>query len=144
MPRCPIVRPEVVRVPLADGDFLDLKKQLNTREYRSMLTAQFREPNAGDKAVINLEQMGVSKVLAYVVGWSFVDFDGHPLPFDASTLMSIHHDVFTEILAAVEAHEEASEKARAAEKNGQGGETKSLAISPSLSGVTGVMSGSPN
>lgn len=131
MPRCPIVRPEVVRVPLTEGDFLDLKKQLNTGEYRAMLTAQFREPNAGDRAVINLEQMGFSKVLAYVVGWSFIDFNNQPLQFSADALRSIHPNVFAEILAAVEAHDEAQELERVAAKNGQDGATVSSAISPS-------------
>lgn len=131
MPRCPIVRPEVVRVPLTDGDFLDLKKQLNTGEYRSMLTAQFKDVQAGSRAVINLEQMGLSKVLAYVVGWSFVDLEGKPLPFSVDTLNACEPDVFTDILAAVEAHEAAIDQARSAEKKEKGGASASSAISPS-------------
>ena len=131
MARCPIVRPETVRVSLSEGDFLDLKKRLNTGEYRHMLQAQFKDVSAGEKAVINLEQMGLSKVLAYVVGWSFVDLEGKPLPFSEATLRLCDPAVFTEILTAVEAHDDAVEQARAAEKNDQGGESKTSATLPS-------------
>lgn len=144
MARCPIVRPDVVRLPLSDGDFLDVKKRLNTGEYRGMLMSQFREPNAGDKAVVNLEAMGFSKVLAYVHAWSFVDFDGNPLEFNADTLRAIDPDVFAEVLAAVEKHEEASEKERAEKKTGKAGENGSSAISTSPSVLVGATSGSTN
>ncbi len=130
MPRCPIVKPDVVRVSLSEGDFLDLKKRLNTGEYRTMVTAQYQ--TTSDKLAINLEQMGLSKVMAYVVGWSFVNFDGQPLAFSEGAIRSMDPDVFREVLEAVDAHEDAQDAARVTEKNAKDGASASSAISPSV------------
>ena len=115
MPRCPLVRPDVVRLPLSDGDFLDVKKRLNTGEWRAMVTSQYNASH--DHVTLNLDQMGLSKVLAYVVGWSFVDFDQKPLAFNEQTIRGMDPDVFREVLDAVERHEEAQDTSRSAEKN---------------------------
>lgn len=144
MARCPIVRPDVIRLPLSEGDFIDVKKRLNTGEYRGMLISQYREPNAGEPAIVNLEAMGFNKVVAYVVGWSFVDLDGNPLDFNADTLRHVDPDVFAEVLAAVEKHEAASEKERAEKKTGKAGENGSSAILTSPSALVGATSGSTN
>lgn len=132
MARCPVVRPEIVRLPLKDGDWIDVKKRLNTGEYRAMVTQQYKSD--ADHFAIDLEQMGLSKVMAYGVEWSFIDFAGKPLPLTVDTVRSIDPDVFREVLEAVETHEDAQETARSAEKNVQSGEPLLPATSPSVVG----------
>jgi hypothetical protein len=51
---------------------------------------------------------------------------------------------FEEIRLAIDAHIAAQARLHAVEKNGQGGESTSPAISPSLDAAAGAMSGSPS
>jgi len=129
MARCPVVRPESVRLPLSGDDYIDVKKRLNTGEYRRVIFSQYK-----DSGAVDMEQMGVSKILGYVLGWSFVNLDGSPLPFTRDALLSIDPDSFREVLEAVEAHEDAQDQVRSEEKNAQRGEIPSPAISPSVVG----------
>lgn len=119
MPRCPIVIPEVVRVPLAEGDFVDLKKSLTAGEYREMLGNQFIQNQQGNMTV-DFKNFGFVRILAYVVGWSFVGLDGGPLAVSADTVNSMDQATFSELLAAVETHHDAAEAAMTARKNAQG------------------------
>jgi hypothetical protein len=122
MARCPIVLPGVTRVTLADGEWLDLKVELNAGEYRDMITAQFKEQIAGEKPALDLQTFGLTTVLAYVVGWSFVDTDGKtPLGFSREILRKLDQGTFSEIRDACETHHEACEKAAAERKNAQAG-----------------------
>ncbi len=133
MSRCRFVQPEVVRLPLSDGDFLDVKKQLTAGEERQVFSRQIRAQGLGDKAQLDLDQVGKSKIVMYVLGWSFVDATGHPVPFSESALDNLDAESFSEIRDAVDAHEAAVEAERAARKNGPTSETTSSAISPSVS-----------
>ena len=121
MARCPIVAPQVTRVTLRDGEFLDLKAELNAGEYRKMLAGNFSEHFAGEKPRVDLDTFGITVVLAYVVGWSFVDMKDQPLAFSKSALLMLDQDTFSEIREACEAHHEASEKAAAERKNARTG-----------------------
>jgi hypothetical protein len=61
-----------------------------------------------------------------------------------SAVDSLPSEAFTEVLAAIEAHETEMEAARSAEKNGQGGESTSQATSPSPESLAGDTSGLVN
>jgi hypothetical protein len=125
MARCPIVRPETVKVTLADGEWLELAKELTAGENRDMLAAQFKDaPNAAGVA-IDWTRVGMNRVLAYVKDWSFVDFKGEPLPVTEEWLKKFDQQTFADVLEKVNAHNEASEKAIEARKNDQAGAEKS-------------------
>jgi len=125
MARCPIVVPDTVRVTLADGEFIDLKRELNAGEYRDMITAQFKDQVAGEKPMLDMKSFGVTAITSYVVGWSFVDTDGKPLPFSRDVLLKVDQATFNELKAICETHHEACEKAAAERKNGHSGESES-------------------
>lgn len=101
----------------ADGDFLDVKKQLTSGEQRAVFTNLVKEWTAGERAELNPAQVGTTKILAYVIGWSFVDANGAPVPFSESALNNLDPESFAEITQAIDAHEEATDKARAERKN---------------------------
>jgi hypothetical protein len=101
----------------ADGDFIDVKKELTAGEQRSVFTNLVKTMHAGEKAELNPQQIGTTKILAYVIGWSFVDANGAPVPFSESALNNLDTESFAEITQAIDAHEEAIEKARDARKN---------------------------
>jgi hypothetical protein len=119
-----VVAPDVVRLPLSDGDFLDVKHTLNAGEYRKLIYDQFKDAAAGEKVTVDLRKIDMGKLLAYIVGWSFVGFDGQPLPYRpdepddirAATIDSLDQDTYRELIKAVDAHEARDEAARAAQK----------------------------
>lgn len=133
MPRNRFVAPLVVRLPLSDGDWIDVKKELNAGEQRRIFTGLVKSMTAGEKAELNPEHVGKTKILEYVVDWSFMDAEGQPVPFSASALDAIDPSSYAEIMAAVDAHDEAAEQARDERKNASGGKTGSTPTLPSPS-----------
>lgn len=131
MARCPLVRPDTVRVSLSEGDWLEVKKELTSGEYRQVFVQQYKDTHAGERPVLNLDAVQVSRILGWVVDWSFVDFKGEKLPVSRDTIDKMHHDVFSEVDAAVDAHHSAWEKALEERKNAKSGEPTLSATSPS-------------
>ena len=124
MSRCRVVAPDVVRLPLSEGDTVDVKKTLNAGEYRQLIYSQFKEAPDGATLVPDHAKIGMAKLLAYVVGWSFVGFDGAPLPYRPdepeeirrATIDGLDQDTYRELIAAVTAHEEREDAALEAQK----------------------------
>jgi len=129
MARSRFVVPDVVRVPLSDGDWLELKRELNAGEQRRIFTGLVKTMQAGEKPELNPEQVGKTKILEYVVAWSLRDAADKPVPFSASALDNVDPDTYSEIMAAVDAHDEAADKAREERKNVRGTPTTSPATS---------------
>jgi len=124
MPRCRVVAPDVVRVPLSDGDSVLLKKTLNAGEYRQLIVSQFKDTPDGERVTLDHRKVGMAKLLAYIVGWTFVGFDGQPLPYRPdepedirrATIDGLDQDTYRELIAAVTAHEEREDAALEAQK----------------------------
>lgn len=119
MGRCRFVAPEVIRIPLSSGDWVDVKKELNAGETRNIFTDLVKDFHAGEAATLDPKQVGLTKVLNYVVAWSFVDAQGHGVPFNASALNNLYPDDYHEIVNAIEMHDEAVEQMRITRKNAQ-------------------------
>jgi len=144
-----VVRPEYKRVEISNGDWLLLKKRLNHGEQQEAFARKYTSDGIGSR--VNLRLVGMDRVLAFLVDWSLVGLDEQVIDIRGKSadeieaaLNSIDPDSFTEIKRAVEAHERAMDAERVASKNGKDGEIGSAAISPSLSAVAGVSSGSEN
>jgi len=134
MGRCRVVAPEEVRLPLSDGDFVDVKKVLNAGEYRKLIYDQFKDSD-GYTVTIDHAKVGIAKLLAYILGWSFVGLNNQPLPYAPdqpeeirrATLDALDQDTYLELTAAINAHEEQQDAALAAKKNARTTATPSLA-----------------
>lgn len=128
------VDPEEVRLPLSDGDYLDVKKVLNAGEYRKLLYDQFKDSD-GETIKVDHAKVGISKLLAYILGWSFVGKDGRPEPYNLeqpeeirrALLDNLDQDTYRELIAAVNAHETEQERVLEAKKNGRSIATPSSA-----------------
>ena len=124
MSRCRVVAPDVVHLPLSDGDVVTVKKVLNAGEYRKLIYDQFKDTTDGERVTLDHRKVGMSKLLAYIVGWTFVGFDGQPLPYRpdepddirAATIDGLDQETYRELIAAVNAHEEREEAALEAQK----------------------------
>jgi hypothetical protein len=110
------VNPDVVRLPLPDGQWIDVKKRLNAGESRKMFARVVKDMEAGTKPKLDPEQVGLTKLIAYLVGWSFADDDGKPVKYSADALDNLDPDVYSEMIKAVDAHEDAQDAAREKEK----------------------------
>jgi hypothetical protein len=106
MGRNRIVSPDTIRLPLSDGDFLTVKKELNAGEYIDLLTAA----SAGSF---------FAKQLAYLVSWTLVGHNDAPIAFHLGLSLDERRDVLrsldtatiTEIVEAIKQHEAANELA---------------------------------
>lgn len=119
MARNRFVKPDTVRLSISDGDWLEVKKRLTAGEYRERLAREYVQGD-DQKLRADLRQSGIALIVAYVVDWSLTD-DGRVVPFSEDALRAVDIDTFREILRAVEAHDEADEAARSAEKNAPAG-----------------------
>lgn len=128
MGRSRVVQPEIVRLPLSGGDFVDVKKELNAGEYFDLILAQSdRQPFA--------------KILSYVIGWSFVGTDSDPIPYSLDlaetlrrdTVRSLDKATMRELVAAIDKHEQAVDALRDGKKKETAG-TKTP--SPSYASVS--------
>jgi hypothetical protein len=111
------VRPEVVRLSLSGNRWIDVKKRLNAGESRKMFARVVKDMTPGEKTTLDPEFVGLTKLLAYVLGWSFTDDDGKPVPFSTGALDNLDPDVYAEMIKAIDSHIEAQDEARSAEKN---------------------------
>lgn len=105
MGRCRMVTPESVRLPLSDGDFITVKKELNAGEGLDLEA----EPPPRTLPVI----------LAYLVGWSFVGAGNEPIPYSPmqslderrATLRNLDTATMDEIVEALAPHLRANRRA---------------------------------
>lgn len=118
--RSRFVPQDVVRLPLSGGDWIDVKKELNAGEARRVFTKLVKTMHAGEKTELDPEQVGKTKLAEYIVGWSLVDDQDRSVPFSTAALDNLDQDTYTEIMKAVDAHDEAVEKAREERKNDRG------------------------
>ena len=123
-------RPDTVKLDISQGDWLLVKRHLTAGEQRAMFAGMMREDGEG----IDRVKVGFSKILTYLLDWSFEDFDGKPLVIAgqpenvvSAALNGIDGDAFSDVLAAIEAHMDAMEKARELEKNAAATVSASLA-----------------
>jgi hypothetical protein len=106
-----VVAPEVVRLSLSDGDYLDVNRELNAGQYLELLTAL-------------VDRKPFAKAIAYLVSWSLVGLNGQPLPYDLdmpeedrrSTIGALDKGTVREITVALDRHEAAEEAALDAKK----------------------------
>jgi len=132
MARCRFVQPDVIRLPLSDGDWIDVKKELNAGESRKVFTRIVKTMHFNEKAEIDPEQVGISKVIEFLVGWSLTDASGKPVPVSEASINNLDGETYAEIVKAIDAHEAAQDAAREDAKNAKGDVSKSSETLPSV------------
>jgi hypothetical protein len=134
---CRVRKPETVKLEISRGDWLLVKKHLTAGERRKMFGLMVAR-GISDPS-LDPSRVGLSKMITYMLDWSFTDADGKPLPMQdqpadvvEKSLDAIDGEDFTEVLKAIEAHDTAMEQERAEEKNDRDGANVSSATSPSV------------
>jgi hypothetical protein len=113
-----MVLPRVVRLPLSNGDWVDVKAQLNHGEHQAVLERCYVLTPDGDvqRQPFKIVQ---ATVVAYLVDWSATDLPirGAAPALVEQALNSISQERFTEIRQAIDAHAEAIERERDEKKS---------------------------
>lgn len=142
------VRPDTTILHLTGGKTLTVRRRLTMGEQRRAFARMTTTSEAGELKINRLE-VSIAQAAAYLVDWNATDAGGDKVPIRGlspdeliTVLDNLRPEVFEEIKTAIEAHEAAMVREREAEKNGQDGESKSPAISPSPSDAAGASSGS--
>ena len=113
MSRCRTVEPEIERLALSDGDFIDIKKRLNHGEQEDLFARMSPLQTPGEKIRLDSREVRTAKVLVYLVGWSLIDKALKPIPMSPdlpesvrlSAIRSVDPESFTEMHDAIRAHE---------------------------------------
>jgi hypothetical protein len=136
------VAPAEKRIACEGGAYLIVKAQLSAGEHLDML-AQMR----GADGEVDPVKWGPALLAAYLLDWSVTTPDGRPVAIREQPLAVVLSAIrqlaggdYDEILAAVQAHEQAIEAARQ-EKKRRSGATPFDRSSPSLVGATGGTNG---
>lgn len=144
-------RPETVRLEISQGDWLLVKKHLTAGEQRAMFARMMSDSANGEERRIDRLQVGVAKILAYLLDWSIQDSEGNqvviadqPADVIASAIDNLDTDSYAEIKDAINAHEAAMDAELGKEKNAKDGGKGSSATLPSAARSAGVMKTSKN
>ena len=132
-------RPEDVRIPLNDDDWIIIKKYLTIGEQRAAFARMIKRQLSGERPEINPLMSGISRVAEYLLDWSILDADGAPvvirncsIDVKLAALNDLSPEKYQEIDSAIDRHIEAMTAAVEAEKNARAGETASPATSVSV------------
>jgi hypothetical protein len=123
----------------SEAEFITVKAQLNAGERQRLFSGMAKEAIAGGKITLDLEKVGLPRIVEYLVGWSFMQ-DGQPLPLNSgqeeadrqdrtSQILAVDEETFEELRLAIDWHIEQIEEARAARKNLKAGTPALEAIS---------------
>lgn len=126
MPAHPFVIPRIVRLPICDGHWIDVKQELSIGEVWDMY-AQMRAPidDAGPRRVrpgeIDPARIGRARFQAWILAWSLVDPDGTPIDITDGNIGQLKPAVYQRIADVLDAHEDAVTQTQDAEKNDPAG-----------------------
>jgi hypothetical protein len=112
------VQPQVVRLELSDGDWLEIRRELTVGEQRAAMARTVKSMRADGRIEPDLEAVGKSEIAAYIIDWSFVDANDKRVPYSWAALDNLTADAYAEIETAVRGHISALEADRGKAKSG--------------------------
>ena len=130
---------DIVRLDLTDGDWVDVRRELDYGRQQRMATAGMRsvsQPRDGEQPeiAIDWDRFSVARIEAWVTGWSFCDKTGRPRQFTRANIERLHPATAQEILDALDRHQAELDEAQASPNGG----TPPIVTSPSAGGWDGV------
>ena len=125
-------RPETEILSISQGDTITVKKFLTAGEFRELIRASTK-PVRMDAATaaagkdlsfeIDPTESGIAMILAYLLDWTFTDFDGRPVVIRdqpravvRAALDAIDADSYMEVQRAIQEHDKSVRAYVAAEK----------------------------
>jgi hypothetical protein len=130
--------PIVERLPLSEGDWIEVKRDLTVGEEKDISLLAMRELSQTDGTVkfsLDYQLMPFAKAVIYLVSWSFHNAKG-PVKLDEdlrkrlAQLRALDRDTWEEIEAAVLRHEEAVDAQKKSSTGTSVTATSSLSAAP--------------
>jgi hypothetical protein len=117
------IEPGTTRLDLSEGDWIEVKNELDYGEQLQLKIAATEPMAAGPNMPAENLTIKVNPFLwsqkqleLYLTDWSFRDAQDRPVPINRTTLLSLDPETVDEMEAAINAHEAAVKSA----KNGHG------------------------
>ena len=155
MARDRFVHPNVITLPLSDGDWIVVKQRLTAGEHGEMNRRIYHPtetlcPKCEEQYLVHVDQRyaGLAPILAYLVDWSFeqhgerVVIQGLAAEDLERILETVDPEDLAEVRRAVEAHQEHQRVIREEQKKTRAGAPPSSPISASRDAAGGATSGS--
>ena len=121
------VTPQTTRLEISLGDWIEVKRRLNTGEQQDLFAQMMPSITPGQPYALQSRHVLTAKVLAYLVDWSLTR-QSKAVPVSVDAVNNLDPDTFKEIREAIDAHETAVEaEIDAAKKNHTGESTLKLA-----------------
>jgi hypothetical protein len=130
--------PMVERLPLSDGDWVEVKRDLTVGEEKDISLLAMRELSQQDgnvKFSLDYQLLPFAKAVIYLVGWSFHNAKG-PVKLEEdqrkrlAQLRALDGDTWDEIDAAMQRHEEAVDAQKKSSSGTSVTETSSASAAP--------------
>jgi hypothetical protein len=134
-------RQEEHRLDISDGDWLLVRKHLTAGEERDAQARVIKSGSfkQGEKPELDLEHLGISQAVSYLIDWSITDADDKPIrirdqsyAFVAAALRNQTPESLREILDAIQAHDGAMTAEREIQKKDRAGATAPSLTSTSV------------
>lgn len=130
-----------VKLPLSDGDWVLVRAELSYGQQRRLAMAGVTgvPPAVADRTgearlSVDWAVFEIERLVTWLMDWSFVDGDGHPVIVSREAIEALHPDTAQEITAALDKHVKALEAKKAPLPSGPG---KPAATSSSASASAG-------
>jgi hypothetical protein len=101
------VEPRTVRLPLTDGDWIEVKDELTVGE-----TKTYEASGLGAGGAIDWPTYYIARVCVYLQDWSLRDAQDKPVDVSREAVSALDTDTFTEIENAISAHRKAKADAK--------------------------------
>ena len=107
------VKPEVARLDLSDGDWIDVKRYLTYGEQQRITGSsigKMRMDQANPEVGVDWEKFSVVRLSTWIVDWSFVDESDKRVRVTSDAIRELHPDTIEEIDKVLTSHIEALEE----------------------------------
>ena len=97
----------VVRLPLTEGDWIEVKERLSYEEQEALNAASMKPvvvQGGGSRLELELGTFNIQRIMAWVVDWSFVGPDDKVPAVSRITIGSLDPLTANEITAALDTH----------------------------------------
>jgi len=106
MSRYRFVEPDTVRLELSDGDWIEVKQELNVGEARRIAERSSRAVTVAEtgKHIVDSDLNQLAVIEAYLVNWSFTDKRGNQSKVTPDAIRALTQATFLEIVLALSKH----------------------------------------
>ena len=111
------INPVVVRLPLSQGDWIEIKERLTVGEQKrvdvSGLKRMHPTPGQASSPIdTDFAEFSFARTTAYLVDWSFTGSDDKAVPVSRASIEALTTETYREIEDAITAHVEALTEAK--------------------------------